>query len=356
MSAALAHSFFDRFGGAVELRNMYGPTEAVLTATWWRCQPSDEGTIPIGRPIANTQVYVLDERLRPVPLGAPGELCIGGVQVARGYINQPALTAERFVANPFRPGERIYRTGDIARQRSDGAVEFLGRRDHQVKIRGVRVEVGEVEAALATHPAVARAVVAPWDDRDGGGQQLVAYVVLEGAAAIGLGQLRAHLHSRLPDYMVPAAFITLATLPLTANGKVDRRALPAPDAGRLGVEAEFVAPRTEVESTLAAIWAQLLRVEQVGTSDNFFELGGDSIIAIRVVVRANRAGLRLSPAQVFEHQTVAGLAAAASDLADSAGYETALMGTAQKPRGERLTPSDFPLADLDQATLDRLLG
>ena len=359
MSPALARSFFERFGLEVELRNMYGPTEAVLTASWWRCNPAGEdGTVPIGRPVANTQLYVLDEHLRPLSVGAPGELCIGGAQVARGYINQPELTAARFVANPFRPGERIYRTGDMARHRSDGAIEFLGRKDHQVKIRGVRIELGEVEAAVASDPRVRQAVVVPWDDHDGRGERLVAYVVPAEVDAPGLSELRTHLLSRLPEYMVPAAFISLETLPLNPSGKVDRRALPAPDAGRLAAGAVYVPPRTEAESTLATIWAQLLRVERVGTNDNFFELGGDSIIAIRVIARANKVGLRLSPAQVFEHQTVGGLAAAAADApAERAGDGWELQGTAQTPsRTGPLTPSDFPLAGLDQATLDRLLG
>jgi aryl carrier-like protein len=329
----------------------------VISASSWRCDPSSDGAVPIGRPVANTQIYLLDADLRPLPIGAPGELCIGGVQVARGYLNQPGLTAERFVANPFRPEERIYRTGDMARYRSDGVIEFLGRRDHQVKIRGNRVECGEVEAVLAAHPAVAKAVVVARTDEERGEQRLVAYIVPAGNEAPRIGELRAHVGSHVPAYMVPAAFITVEALPLTPSGKVDRLALPGAEAGRLGAEAAYVAARTDAEVTLAEIWAQLLRVDRIGTDDNFFELGGDSIDAIRVIARANRAGLRLSQAQLFEHPTVAGLAAAA-EASEEVAVEGSVAESLQRTTSDtgKLSPSDFPLAGLDQATLDRLLG
>jgi non-ribosomal peptide synthetase component F len=351
LSPTLAQRVFECFGPELELRNVYGPTEATLDAMSWRCDPAGETIVPIGRPVANTQVYLLDNRLQPVPIGVAGELCIGGVQVSRGYVKRLELTAERFVANPFRLGERMYRTGDLARYRTDGTIEFLGRRDSQVKIRGNRVELGEVESALATHPKVAEAVAIAWEDTDSGELRLVAYVVPASKPAPGLAELREHAVRLLPDSMVPAAFVVVDAMPLTRNGKLDRRALVAPEAGRLKAVATYVAPRTNAEATLAGIWQQLLGVERVGVDDNFFELGGDSIRSIQIVARANRAGLRLNPSQLFEHQTVAGLAAAAetvASLAEETATEVGGSGGA--------SPSDFPLAGIDQATLDRLLG
>ncbi|MEO8898571.1 MAG: amino acid adenylation domain-containing protein [Candidatus Dormibacter sp.] len=350
LPAALARRFFGCFDSGVELRNCYGPTETTVAATSWRCDPAGEEVVPIGRPVANTQTYVLDSACRLVPQGVAGELCIGGAQVARGYVNRPELTAEGFVANPFRPGERMYRTGDVVRHRADGSIEFLGRKDSQVKIRGNRVELGEIEAAMATHPALAAAVAMAWDDPESGERRLVAYVVPATQPPPRLAELRDHAVRLLPDPMVPAAFVILDALPVTPTGKINRRALPRPEAGRLAAEAAYVAPRTDAEATLAGIWAQLLGVERVGVDDNFFELGGDSILSIQIVARANRAGLRLTPAQLFEHQTVAMLAAAS-------GTSDALADEAVRNDGEGgVTPLDFPLAGLDQATLDRLLG
>ncbi|MEO8897530.1 MAG: amino acid adenylation domain-containing protein [Candidatus Dormibacter sp.] len=356
LSPALARRFFECFGPEVELRNVYGPTEATLDAMSWRCDPAGEEIIPIGHPCANTQVYVVDSHLRPVPIGVPGELCVGGVQVARGYLNRPELTADRFVDNPFRPGERMYRTGDVARHKADSSVEFLGRTDSQVKIRGIRIELGEIEAALAAHQDVAAAAVLPRvDERVGGERRLVAYVVPAGGRQLGLGELRAHLGVRLPDAMMPSAFVLLEKLPLTRNGKLDRRALPAPRA-QLRAEAVYVAPRTIDEEKLVTIWSEVLRVDTVGVEDNFFELGGDSLLSIHVMALANREGLRLSPVDIFEHQTVAGLAAKAAsvrqqDLEDT-GADTGRMPS-ENGRG---SPEGFPLAGIDQETLDRLLG
>jgi amino acid adenylation domain-containing protein len=307
---ALVHSFFDRFGADVELRNMYGPTEAVITASWWRCNPSgEEGTVPIGRPVANTQIYLLDGHLHPVPVGAAGELCIGGVQVARGYINQPELTAERFVANPFRPGERIYRTGDMARHRSDGAIEFLGRKDHQVKIRGIRVELGEVEAAVASAPHVRQAVAVLRADVEGQ-QRLVAYVLPEERGhAPNLAEMRALLSQWLPTSMVPSAFATVDSVPMTPGGKVDRAALPDPSWQPL---ATFHPPNSPMEQRMAALWESTLRVPRVGIDDDFFELGGHSMLAVRLLVKVEREfGVALPLAAFFEGRpTVARLAAA----------------------------------------------
>ncbi|MGH7722019.1 MAG: amino acid adenylation domain-containing protein [Candidatus Dormibacteria bacterium] len=281
LSPALVRSFFDRFGPAVELRNMYGPTETTVAVSGWRCEPDGEGTIPIGRPVANTQVHLLDARLAAVPIGSPGELCIGGVQVARGYLNRPDLTAERFVANPFRPGERLYRSGDMARHRSDGAIEFLGRRDAQVKIRGIRIELGELEAALARHPAVRQAVAALRRDAQDR-QRLVAHVVAHrGHPAPTLAEVRAFLADSLPSSMLPSALVAVDHLPLTQSGKLDRAALPEPDWLRPAAQR---APRTPLEERMAALWARTLRLPRVGIDDDFFELGGHSLLAIRLLV------------------------------------------------------------------------
>src|SRR5438552_11153789 len=266
--------------------------------------------IPIGRPIANTVVYILDRYLNPVPVGVMGELYIGGVGLARGYLRRPALTAERFVPNPFaeHPGERLYRTGDLARYLPDGNIEFIGRIDHQVKIRGFRVELGEIESVLAEHPAVREAVVlARGETTDD--KRLVAYIVPAERAAPSLSAIRDHLKERLPDYMLPAAVVFLAALPLTPNGKVDRRALPAPDATRPELASAYLAPRTPVEEVLAGIWADVLNLERVGVHDNFFELGGDSLSANRALMRiAREFGQDISLRDMLDSATPAALA------------------------------------------------
>jgi amino acid adenylation domain-containing protein/non-ribosomal peptide synthase protein (TIGR01720 family) len=301
---ALPRDLADRFAARLgaELHNLYGPTEAAVDVSWHACRPGETGSVPIGRPISNLTLCILDPGLEPVPAGVPGELFIGGLGLARGYLGRPGLTAERFVPHPFAggAGERLYRTGDLARFRTDGEIEYLGRTDHQVKIRGFRIELGEIEAALAAHPAVREAVAVPW--QDGGRTLLVAYVV--GGAP---DELRTFLRDRLPDYMVPALFVEMPTLPLSPNGKVDRRALPAP--GAPARRTERTAPRSRAEELLAGIWREALRLGEVGVDDNFFELGGDSILSLQVISRAARHGLRLTPRQLFEHPTVAGLAA-----------------------------------------------
>ncbi len=268
------------------LHNLYGPTEAAVDVSAWACQLEPAAMqVPIGRPISNIQLYVLDGHLAPMPVGVAGELYIGGIGVARGYLRRPGLTAERFVPNPFTPGERLYRTGDLARWRSDGALDYLGRIDHQVKIRGFRIELGEIEAALLTHPDVEQAAVIVRDDS--GERRLVGYVAMRGGAPADVEVLRAHLHRTLPDHMVPTAIVQLETLPLSANGKLDRNALPAPDWHGAG---EIIAPRNASEQALAAIWRDVLKLDRVSVNDNFFALGGDSIQSIQVVARANRAG------------------------------------------------------------------
>jgi amino acid adenylation domain-containing protein/non-ribosomal peptide synthase protein (TIGR01720 family) len=299
---------------APRLVNMYGITETTVHVTYrviTREDVENGGGSPIGVAIPDLSVYVLDAKGQPVPVGVPGELYVGGAGVARGYLNRPELTAERFIDSPFVTGERLYRSGDRVRWLADGGLEYLGRIDQQVKIRGFRIELGEIEAALQQHDAVREAVVIAREDVPGD-RRLVGYVV---GTDVGTAELRRHLLESLPDYMVPAALVFLAELPLTRNGKVDKRALPAPDANRAELEEAYVAPRSATEATLAEVWADVLRVERVGVEDNFFELGGDSILAIQVIARAQQRGLRLTPKQIFQHQTVAGLAAVAGTAA-----------------------------------------
>jgi amino acid adenylation domain-containing protein len=287
--------------------NLYGPTETTIWSAVGPVQPGD-GPVPLGRPIANTQLYVLDRFLQPVPIGVAGELYIGGAGVARGYGNRPALTAERFIGDPYSGavGTRLYRTGDGVRRRPDGSLEFLGRLDQQVKLRGFRIEPGEVEAVLGQHAAVRQAVVLTREERPGA-PRLVAYVMAHADRAPTLGELQHFLHERLPDYMVPAAFVFLDALPLTPNGKVDRQALPAPV--RPDLQQAVVAPRTLLEEQLASIWAEVLQLECVGIHDNFFALGGHSLLATQVMARVSTALQAQFPLQtLFEAPTVAALA------------------------------------------------
>ncbi|MFD9959505.1 non-ribosomal peptide synthase/polyketide synthase [Amycolatopsis sp. NPDC058986] len=291
-----------------ELHNLYGPTEASVDVTASAAHIATSGTVPIGRPVWNTRTYVLDATLRPVPPGVPGELYLAGSQLARGYLARPELTAERFVADPYgAPGERMYRTGDLARWNRDGHLEFLGRADDQVKLRGFRIELGEIDAVLASHPAVAQARTVVREDRPGQ-RQLVAYVVL--STATDEAVLLTHAAAVLPEHMVPAAVVPVAELPLTPSGKLDRRALPAPDFADAVTDD---LPRTPRETTLAGIVADVLGLAKVGIHDDFFRLGGDSIIAMQLAGRARDAGLVVSPRDVFRHRTVAGLAEAATE-------------------------------------------
>jgi pristinamycin I synthase-3/4 len=305
LPAALCDRLFSRLDA--ELCNLYGPTECAIDATYWPCSRGDaRPVVPIGLPLSNLQVHLVDRGLRPVPPGTPGELCVGGVGLARGYWKRPDLTAERFIPSPFGDiaGARLYRTGDLARRLPDGVIEFLGRLDQQVKLRGLRIELGEIEAVLAAVPRVREAAVVVRGET--GSQRLVAYVA--GGPDCEAGGLRRHLEQRLPAYMVPAVWVLLAAMPRLPNGKVDRAALPALEP----VVAEAAEPpRDEVESLLAGIWAEVLGRESVGIHDNFFALGGDSILSIQVVARANQAGCQITPRQLFEHQTVAELAAMA---------------------------------------------
>jgi len=313
LTVELEESLFRR--SSADLVNLYGPTEATIEVLAWTCRRDEQRSkIPIGgRPIDNARVYLLDERLAPVPTGVPGELCIGGVPLARGYLDQPGLTAERFLPDPFAPAGqtemRLYRTGDRARRLADGTIEFLGRIDHQVKLRGFRIELGEIEAVLRQHADVREAVAVVREDV-AGDQRLVAYVVTHDGATPSVSQWREHLRRRLPDYMVPGTFVTLERLPLAPNGKVDRRALPQPDAARPDLKAELVLPRTPVESRLAEIWSELLGVDPIGVHDNFFELGGHSLLATQVVSRVRESfGAELSLVSFFETPVIAELAA-----------------------------------------------
>ncbi|WCA72888.1 amino acid adenylation domain-containing protein (plasmid) [Agrobacterium tumefaciens] len=290
-----------RMGHHFPIVNQYGPTECTMSSTFFVVgdEPAS-GIVPIGRPIANRKVYVLDRHMCPVPIGTTGEIYIGGVGLARGYLNRPDLTAERFVQNPFGSGDRLYRTGDLGRWRKDGNLEFLGRADHQVKIRGFRIELGEVEAVLLSHPDVRQAVVIAHEDQTGD-KRLVAYVVGEASPR----DLRAHILNTLPDYMTPAAFVALEAMPLTTNGKIDRAALPHPTNDNGLARADYVAPRTPTEEILAAIWADVLQVSQVGVNDNFFELGGNSLLAMRMVARVRSVfNIELPLRSLFEDPRV----------------------------------------------------
>ncbi|WOX15492.1 non-ribosomal peptide synthetase [Streptomyces sp. N50] len=303
--------------------NAYGPTESTVVATMSAPLTAGTDAPPIGTPLPNTQVYVLDASLQPVPVGVAGDLYIAGVHLARGYHGRAGLTAERFVANPFgASGERMYRSGDVARRRADGSLEYLGRADDQVKIRGFRIELGEIETALAQHPDVGDAVVAV--HQEGTRRRLVAYVV--GSRELNAGGLRGFLSGSLPEYMVPAVFVRLSRLPLTPSGKVDRRNLPQPELDTEQLGSRYVGPRTGTEQTLADVWADVLGVDRVGIHDNFFELGGDSILSIQVVTRARQAGLRATSKLMFVHQTVASLAEAVEGAEAPVTAEESLSG------------------------------
>ncbi|MCW5317887.1 amino acid adenylation domain-containing protein [Nostoc sp. KVJ3] len=308
----------------VNLHNLYGPTEACIDATFWNCQREIyPQVVPIGRPISNTQIYILDQNLQPVPIGVPGELHIGGAGLAKGYLNRPELTQERFIPNPFNNSKfkiqkltlseaewsKLYKTGDLARYLPDGNIEYLSRIDNQVKIRGFRIELGEIEAALSQHQDVQTSVVIVREDIPGN-KRLVAYIVPQPQVAPTISQLRSFLKEKLPEYMVPSAIVILESLPLTPNGKIDRRALPEPEA-RTGIENDIVLPRNLIEEKLTQIWQQVLRVEQIGIHDNFFELGGDSILSIQIISKAKVAGIKLTVKQLFANQTIAQLATVA---------------------------------------------
>ncbi len=296
----------------VALHNLYGPTEAAVDVTAWHCQPDDSASPPpIGRPIANTRLYILDAALQPVPLGVIGEIYIGGIAVGRGYCRKPALSAERFLPDPFAEGARLYKTGDLGQWRTDGGIDYLGRNDFQVKLRGFRIELGEIESRLAACGGVGEAVVVARSDRLGD-KRLVAYLTSRSGSELSLGELRQQLAANLPDYMLPAAFVVLPSLPLNANGKLDRSLLPVPDTD-ISLGREYQAPQGEAETALAEIWQDLLELERVGRNDHFFELGGHSLLALTLAERLRREGWVLEARVVFANPTLCSLAALICD-------------------------------------------
>ena len=321
------------------LFNEYGPTEATIWSSVHRCDWSiDQHSVPIGRPVANTQIYVFDSQFEPVPIGVIGEVYIGGDGVARGYLNHPDLTAERFVPDPFgvKPGARLYKTGDLARFLADGNIEYVGRNDFQLKIRGYRIELGEIELALAQYPAVREAVVLA-------SERLTAYVVLNEMGTATIKQLKEFLKERLPEYMLPSSFVMLDALPLTTTGKVDRNAL----SNQIDVEPEenYLAPRTALEQVLAGIFSEVLSLERVGANDRFFDLGGHSLLATQVLSRVRDAfQLELPLRKLFKAPTVAGLAAAI------------LEDEAERERVERTAEFLLKLASLSDEEVDDLLA
>jgi arthrofactin-type cyclic lipopeptide synthetase B len=305
-------------GAQCEVINHYGPTETTIGSLTARVRMGEEeetkrggGALPIGRPISNTEIYILDRELTLAPVGARGELYIAGVGVTRGYIGRPDLTAERFIPNLFsrEGGERLYRTGDVCRYLSDGKIEFIGRADNQVKVRGYRIELGEIETALDKHPSVKQSVVVVSQD-ERGNQRLVAYVVGEEATTL---ELQRYLKERLPEYMGPSAIVVLEKMPLTPNGKLDRRALPAPDRAAYNAR-EYEAPVGDTETLLARLWAELLNVERVGRHDHFFELGGHSLLAVSLIERMRREGLHSDVRALFAAPVLSEFAAETEDV------------------------------------------
>ena len=292
--------------------NAYGPTETTVCATAAECGGLDDRDPSIGRPLPNMDVYVLDERQQPVPIGVPGELYIGGVGLARGYWRRPELTEEKFIRHPFRADgyQRLYRSGDMVKYREDGSLDYLGRVDEQVKVRGYRIELGEIEAQLRLEPTIREAAVAAWED-GGGDKRLVAYLVLNDEEMPSARELKEHLRQKLPEYMVPATYVRIEKIPMTPNGKVDRKALPPPVKGQFESESEYVAPRTETEEILVRIWSEMLGIPRIGIHDNFFELGGHSLLATQIMSRIREElQIEVPLRSLFESPTIADLAEA----------------------------------------------
>ncbi|WP_186122563.1 amino acid adenylation domain-containing protein [Burkholderia gladioli] len=347
-------ALFRALAGQAVLLNGYGPTEGTVCAAAWRCPPGfDDDTVPIGRPIGNVRLYLLDAHGQPVPVGTPGEIHIGGAGVARGYLNQPALSAARFLRDPFSetPRARMYRSGDLARYQPDGNLVFLGRNDDQVKIRGFRIELGEIEARLAEVEGVREVAVIVREDAAGDRRLVAYYTAADGQAeAAGAEALREHAANRLPRHMVPAAYVALDALPLTANGKLDRRALPAPEAGAYA-RRDYAAPQGEAERLLAEVWSALLGVEQVSRHDNFFELGGHSLLAVRLVAKLREAGFEADIQTLFGAPTLADLAASLHTASDHAVPPNRIPADAR-----HLEPSMLSLVELDQAEIDAVVA
>jgi hypothetical protein len=338
---SLADALLPRVG---ELWNLYGPTETTIWSTAERVT-ADESTITIGRPIGNTQVYVLDAAGQRVPVGVLGELHIGGTGVAQAYHGRPALTAEKFVPDGFSgvAGARLYRTGDVARWLADGRLQCLGRIDHQVKVRGFRIELGEIETALAAQPGIRQAVVTVHPDASGD-QRLVAYAICDGSEPPVVSDLRGALKDRLPDYMVPSIFQFLEAFPLTPNGKIDRKALPAPDGARPRLDSSYIVPRTALEQSIAQVWQDVLGVEKVGVFDNFFDLGGHSLLLVKAHARLRDvASKKLSILDMFRYPTIDALSkyvsqapvteqAALNDVRTRADRTRQIAAARQRPR------------------------
>ncbi len=347
LPVAVHNKFLEKI--PAKLHNLYGPTEASVDVTFWSCErKSGEASVPIGRPIDNIQIYLLDAGLHPVPMGVAGEIYIGGIGLARGYLNRAALTAERFIPNPFGPvGSRLYRTGDLARYREDGTIEYIDRTDYQVKIRGFRIELGEIETALMQHVNIQRAAVIAREDTPGE-KRLVAYVVAN-QSELNSDELRMYLKVQLPDFMIPASFVVMDHLPLSANGKLDRNALPAPDISAQFVH-HFVAPRTQSEKIIASFWAEALGLEQVGINDNFFELGGHSLLSLSLIERIRRQGFDTDASALFSTGTLA-------EFVATLGKSRAVTvpGNVISERCEKITPEMLPLVSLNQSEIDTII-
>ncbi|XP_055307554.1 uncharacterized protein LOC129571736, partial [Sitodiplosis mosellana] len=347
----ILRDWFEKYDkGQTVLANMYGPTETVIIATCWICD-GENSLVPIGRPLPNKQIYLLDAHGEPVPLGAEGELHIGGDGVARDYLNRPELTAERFLPDPFSddPAARMYRTGDRVRYLPDGNLIYLGRIDQQVKIRGFRIEPGEIEAHLVANPQVREAVVQPYGNESD--VRLVAYVVANTDTDTLIAQdLRTHLSKLLPDYMIPAAYVCLPSLPLTPNGKLDRQALPIPDEEAFARQ-KYEPPQGEMEEKLADIWRQLLSIEHISRHDNFFALGGHSLLVVRLLEELRKIGLNATVRKVFDSPTLAMLAATLSHY-KSVNIPPNLITT----DSTEITPGMLPLINLSQSEIDTIVA
>ncbi|MGD9898612.1 MAG: amino acid adenylation domain-containing protein [Calditrichaceae bacterium] len=321
----------DRWSSGRNFYNAYGPTETTVAASWYLTEkmPADRTNIPIGRPLPNYRIYILDKELKPVPEGIPGEMHIGGEGLARGYLKKPDLTAGKFIPDPFNPdaGSRMYKSGDLTRFLPDGNIEFLGRIDNQVKIRGYRIELGEIESALLFHDEVEEAIV--MSKEVAGNKQLIAYIVPARRDKVNAEQLRTHLKSTMPDYMIPSAFMFLDRMPVAATGKVDRKALPEPEIKRSDLKTGYTAPGSRNEEILVNIWQELLGIDKIGVKDNFFELGGDSILSIQAIARAKNAGLILSPKQLFENPTIEFLASVSETKKEIITEQGLVTGTAE---------------------------
>lgn len=354
----LRYALYERFTGLLPhaaLVNLYGSSEVAADVTCFdtaRTRP--RSIVPIGKPISNVCMFILDEYLNPVPIGVPGAIYAGGDCLALGYLNRPELTAQRFIGNPFSPGERLYKTGDLGRYDQDGNIEFLGRADNQVKIRGVRIELGEIEATLKAHESVRQAAVVARND--GADQRLVAYLVPAEGRDLDLSGLRRYLKAQLPGYMIPAAFVILDTLPMTLNSKLDQRSLPAPEVSGSQIEGSRVAPRNEIEATLVGIWAELLKTDGIGVFDNFFELGGHSLLATQVSARIRKyMGVEVPVRSLFEEPTVAALARMV-EQSYAAGAKVSVPILAAWSKQRSPAEQEERLLDLSDEEVDTLLN